>query len=251
MNRARAVPVPPASWAYFFDIDGTLVSIASAPGAVHVDRRLRGVIEGLHRSTGGAVALITGRPIGDVDRLFPGIRLAVAGQHGIERRSAEGRISRHRFPSRRLDDVRVRLARAVTEHPRLLLEDKGLSLALHYRRAPRLGGFAHRLVRSLATRLGPAYCVQSGKRIVEIRPTGKDKGTAIQAFMRESPFRGRTPVFFGDDATDEYGFVAVNRLGGHSVKVGPGPTSAHWRQRNVAAVRAWLLDGRPLPRTTR
>ncbi len=251
MTGLRAGPVPNPSWAYFFDLDGTLVTIATSPGEVRIDRSLRTVIEGLHRSTGGAVALITGRRIEDVDRLFPGIRLPAAGQHGVERRSASGRISRHRFPARHLDEVRNRLAAAAARHPGLMVEDKGLSLALHYRRAARLGGYAHRLVRSLATRLGPAYCVQSGKRVVEIRPAGKDKGTAILAFTRERPFRGRTPVFVGDDATDEHGFAMVNRLGGRSVKVGPGPTVAHYRLRDVAAVRGWLQHGRPAPRATR
>lgn len=251
MTRTRSVPVPSPSWAFFLDIDGTLVAIARSPGGVRIDRSLRRVIEALHQSAAGAVALITGRPIADVDRLFPGIRLAAAGQHGIERRTASGRVSLHPFPSRRLDAVRRRLTEAVARHPGLLLEDKGLSLALHYRMAPRLGGYAHRLARAQATRLGKAYCVQSGKRVVEIGPTGKDKGKAIQEFMTERPFRGRTPVFLGDDVTDEYGFVMVNHLGGLSIKVGPGPTAACWRLRDVAAVRAWLQHGRPTPKATR
>jgi trehalose 6-phosphate phosphatase len=245
MTRRRAVPALSPALAYFLDIDGTLVAIASSPGGVYVDRRLRRIIEALHQSTGGAVALITGRPIADVDRLFPGFRFAVAGQHGIERRNAIGRTSLHSLPSGRLDWVRQRLAEVVAMHPGLLLEDKGLSLALHYRRAPKLGGYAHRLARAMVARLGKAYCVQPGKRVVEVRPAGKDKGKAIQAFMKEPPFRGRTPVFLGDDVTDEYGFAMVNRLGGHSVKVGPGASVASWRLREVAAVRTWLACGRP------
>src|SRR2546426_4251134 len=118
-----------------------------------------------------------------------------------------------------------------------------LSLALHYRRAPRLGGYAHRLMRSLAARIGSQYCVQTGKRIVEMKPAGKDKGVAVLEFMQEEPFRGRTPVFIGDDTTDEYGFATVNRLHGHSVKVGAGRTVAHWRLRDVDAGRAWLAAG--------
>lgn len=251
MMRPSGVPVPDPSWAYFLDIDGTLVAIARSPGGVRIDRSLRRVIEAIYEFTGGAVALITGRPIADVDRLFPGIRLAAAGQHGIERRTASGRVSLHPVPSRRLDGARRRLTEAVARHPGLLLEDKGLSLALHYRRAPRLGSYAHRLARSQATRLGTAYCVRSGKRVVELGPTGKDKGKAIQEFMRERPFRGRTPVFIGDDVTDEYGFVMVNHLGGHSVKVGPGATAARWRLRDVAAVRAWLQRGRTALEATR
>ncbi|MGH7567411.1 MAG: trehalose-phosphatase [Gemmatimonadales bacterium] len=239
-RRSLAIPAPGRDWAYFFDIDGTLVDLADAPAGVHLDHGLGELIEGLYRSAGGAVALISGRSLADIDRLFPGIRLPAAGQHGIERRDASGRLSRHAFPSQRLDWVHDRLADAVAQHPGLLLEHKGLSLALHYRRAPRLGGFAHRLVRSLLTRLGAQYCVQTGKRVVEMKPAGKDKGSAILEFMQEKPFRGRTPVFVGDDSTDEYGFATVNRLHGHAVKVGPGRTAARWRLRDVGAVRAWL-----------
>ena len=250
MTGRREVPVP-GSCACFFDIDGTLVAIGPSPIRVRVDRGLRRALERLHASTGGAVALITGRSLADVDRLFPGNRLPAAGQHGVERRSATGRVSRHRFPAHRLDTARHRLADIVARSPGLRLEDKGLSLALHYRGAPRLGGYAHRVARTLVARLGASYCVQSGKRVVEIRPGGKDKGQAIREFMAERPFRGRTPLFLGDDATDEYGFAMVNRLGGCSIKVGPGPTTARWRLRNVAAVRSWLLDGRATPKATR
>src|SRR5438034_5804470 len=110
-------------------------------------------------------------------------RLPVAGQHGIERRDAAGRISRHAVPAQGLDWARSQLAAAVARHHGLVLEDKGLSLALHYRRAPRLGGYAHRLIRSLAARIGSQYCVQTGKRIVEMKPAGKDKGVAVLEFI--------------------------------------------------------------------
>jgi trehalose 6-phosphate phosphatase len=183
----------------------------------------------------------------DVDRLFPGTRLPAAGQHGIERRDAVGRHSRHAFPSDRLEEEHRRLAAAVARHPGLLLEHKGLSLALHYRRAPRLGAYAHRLLRGLQSRIGTEYCLQAGKRVVELKPAGRDKGVAVLEFMQEEPFRGRMPVFLGDDMTDEYGFAMVNRLDGHSVKVGPGRTVARWRLRDVLAVRAWLERGLATP----
>src|SRR2546429_4190366 len=95
-------------------------------------------------------------------------------------------------------------------------------------------------MRSLAARIGSQYCVQTGKRIVEMKPAGKDKGVAVLEFMQEEPFRGRTPVFVGDDSTDEHAFVTLNGLRGHSVKVGPGRTAARGRLRDVRAVRAWL-----------
>jgi trehalose 6-phosphate phosphatase len=237
-----AIPLDPPGGhrAYFFDIDGTLVDIARTPDGVQLDRELRHLIERLHHSAGGAVALISGRTIANIDRLFPGEHLPAAGQHGVERRDATGHVSRHAFPSSQLPWARRRLAEAVAAHPGLLLEDKGLSLALHYRLAPQLAGYSHRLVRSVQARLGSAFCVQAGKRIIEVKPAGKDKGVAVMEFMQEDPFAGRMPVFVGDDATDEYGFAMVNRLRGQSIKVGPGQTVARWRLPDVGAVHQWL-----------
>jgi len=239
---------PVTDCAYFLDIDGTLIDFADAPGRVTLNRALPGLVEALYRASGGAVALITGRSIADVDRLFPARRLPAAGQHGLERRSPGGRVSRHAGHPRSLDAARHALAGVVLRHPRLLLEDKGLSLALHYRRAPQLASVAHRAMRALQVTLRERYCVHRGKRVVEIAPAGRDKGGAIRAFMREVPFRGRTPVFIGDDVTDEYGFEMVNELGGYAVKVGAGRTTAGWRIPNVRAVLGWLERGRPVPK---
>jgi trehalose 6-phosphate phosphatase len=234
------IPAPRADFAYFFDIDGTLVDISPTPSEVRLERELLELIERLHEVSGGALALISGRSIQDIDSLFHGQRLPVAGQHGVERRSGDGRISRHHFSGEHLEVSRARLREAIARHSRLFLEDKGLSLALHYRQAPTLGSFAHRLMRTLQLEIGPDYTVLTGKRIVEIKPSGKDKGQAVEEFMSEVPFKGRIPVFVGDDATDEYGFAVVNALGGHSIKVGRGRSIARWRLANVAAVRSWL-----------
>lgn len=236
----RRPPRPQRDWAYFFDVDGTLIDFADTPSAVRVSEELRQLLEHLYRTSGGAVALMSGRSIAEVDRLFPDIRIPAAGQHGIERRSAEGVVTRHTFPARQFAAVRDRLAAAVDSKPGLLLEDKGLSLAVHYRRASRLGAYAHRLARSVLPDLGQEFRIQRGKYVVELRPGGRDKGAAVLEFMTEAPFQGRTPVFVGDDITDEYGLATVNTLGGHSVKVGPGRTAARWRLRNVQAVEQWL-----------
>jgi len=233
-------PAPQTDWAYFFDIDGTLVDLNDNPGGVRLEQDLRALIEALHRATGGAVALISGRHLPDIDGLMEGVRLPAAGQHGTERRDGAGRITHHAVRTAQLDWAHDQIAAAAAKHPGLELQHKGLTLALHYRRAPQLAGYAHRLVRSLLPRLGKEYCLQRGKRIVEVKPAGKDKGAAVLEFMAEDPFRGRTAVFLGDDLTDEYGFATVNRLQGYSIKVGPGRTAARFRFRNVAAVRAWL-----------
>lgn len=246
-RRGSSAPPPRPEWAYFFDIDGTLVEIAEHPSEVELDRDLRGLIKLLHWRTGGAVALISGRSIDVIDGLFPDLRLPAAGQHGIERRDARGRTFRHEFSSEFLARAHGRLAAAVTKHPGLMLEDKGLSLALHYRQAPRLAGYSHRLVRSMLDEAGSEFAMQTGKRVVELKPAGKDKGVAVLEFMEEIPFEGRIPVFVGDDRTDEYGFAVVNEMGGHSMKVGAGPTAATWRLRGVGAVRSWLESGLVVP----
>jgi trehalose 6-phosphate phosphatase len=237
----RRPPRPRRDWAYFFDLDGTLIDFAETPSAVRVGADLRLLLERLYRVTGGAVALMSGRSITELDRLFPHVRMPAAGQHGLERRGARGRVQRHRIPTSRLERARRRIAAQVDGKRGLLLEHKGLSLALHYRRAPGLAAYAHRLARSVLPALGRSrFCIQRGKYVVEVRPSGKDKGVGVREFMKERPFRGRTAVFVGDDVTDEHGFAMVNRLGGHSIKVGPGPTAARWRLPSVRAVREWL-----------
>lgn len=237
--------------AYFLDIDGTLVDIADTPASVKLKPALPDLVEALFQSSGGAVALITGRSIADADRLFSRRQLPIAGQHGHERRSADGTITRHRTSSRTLEPARVVLNAFVERHPSLLLEDKGLTLALHYRRAPHLAAYCDRVMHRAQAALGGAFVVHYGKRIVELAPAGRDKGLAIRAFMRETPFQGKPPVFIGDDVTDEHGFAVVNMLGGNSIKVGPGPTVAQWRLPSVAAVLSWLEHGTPRPRRCR
>ncbi|MGH7652082.1 MAG: trehalose-phosphatase [Gemmatimonadaceae bacterium] len=243
-NRAAAgatrIPAPSSSWAYFFDIDGTLVDIAPSPSEIVLERALQACIRELYDASGGALALISGRSISDVDTIFGDGSLPVAGQHGLERRSSTGKITRHAMTSEKLDFARARIAEAIATHPELLLEDKGLTLALHYRSAPSLASFAHRTMRGILAALGPDFALQSGKRVVELKPSGKDKGDAVRDFMREEPFSGRIPVFVGDDVTDEHGFVVVNSMGGHSIKVGGGPSAARWRLANVRAVQSWL-----------
>lgn len=197
----------------------------------------------LRDAAGGALALISGRPIAGIDRLFSPLKLAAAGQHGAERRGARGEVVRMDLPVQEMRKAADAIAGFAARHEGLVFENKGLSMALHYRLAPHLGGAAEAAVREAAAGLGGALEVQSGKMVVEAKPAGRDKGRAIEEFMREAPFAGRVPVFIGDDLTDEHGFEVVNRLGGHSVKVGEGPSAARWRLETPAAVRAWLSEG--------
>jgi trehalose 6-phosphate phosphatase len=235
---------PRCEWAYFLDVDGTLVDLAPSPAESRLLHHVRESVQRLHEHASGALALVSGRSIDDVDALFADPALAVAGQHGLERRDARGVVTRHSPGLERLQIAKRRLTEIVAVKAGLVLEDKGLTLALHYRGAPSLASFAHRTMRAVRAQMGGGYAIQCGKRVVELKPGDKDKGTAVAEFMAEEPFIGRLAVFIGDDATDERGFAAVNALGGHSIKVGRGPTVARWRLRNVQAVHSWLEGGR-------
>ncbi len=226
--------------ALFLDIDGTLAEFAKAPDAVRIDVEIGAVLPRIRRDLGGALALITGRAITSADHLFPGQKMPIAGQHGCERRDAAGTIHLHAPIKATQARLRKLLRGLAKRHPQLLLEDKGASLALHYRSTPHLASHVYQtLRRSIEHEEG--YELQPGKLLLEVRPEGRDKGTAIHDFMAERPFAGRLPVFVGDDMTDEHGFAAVERLGGWTVKVGPGRTAARFRLANPTAVKRWLL----------
>lgn len=230
-----------AEHACFLDVDGTLLELAGSPGGVRVDPSLIQWLEQLASATGGALALISGRPIADIDRLFFPLRLPAAGLHGLELRDASGSV---RWTAPLSSDIPRLLALArewASSRPGLLVEDKSGTFAVHYRNAPRLGGEVRSFMNDLLRQSGGNYCLQPGKMVAEIKPKGRDKGTAIEAFMDAPPFAGRKPVFVGDDATDEQAFPAVEALGGIAIKVGAGATSARWRLKDVSAVRAWLV----------
>lgn len=239
MRRKRPPPEPSTEWGFFLDVDGTLVEIADSPTTVYVDRRLLELIGQLFRASSGAVALISGRSLSNLDKLL-GLSLPMAGQHGLERRDAAGRLWLHAAPPVSKYSIRDALGPVLARHPGLVLEDKGLTLALHYRQSPHLAGYAHRLMRRLVMSDERGLELQQGKRVVEIKPAGIDKGTAIAEYMDEPPFLDRCPVFIGDDRNDEHGFALVNKRAGVSIKVGNGRTCARYRLANVTAVRDWL-----------
>jgi trehalose 6-phosphate phosphatase len=160
----------------------------------------------------------------------------------LERRDNAGVWTVDESSAAGMEIARRRLTDVADAFDGLLMEDKGRSLALHYRAAPQLESYVLDSIRSLGEELGDEYAIQLGKYVVELRPAGTDKGEAIRAFMHEEPFIGRTPVFIGDDVTDEHGFAVVNEMGGYSVKVGDGATIAPWRLPDVRAVEHWLLS---------
>jgi len=239
---ASAMPPLRPDCALFLDIDGTLLDIAPTPKSAHTARDDCKLVAALYDRAGGALALVSGRSLAMIDELFAPLRLPAAGQHGVERRDARGRVHRPRVPSDVLGRAAETIRAFAERHSGLVFENKGYTMALHYRLAPHLAAAAHAVVREAARALGAGVEVQRGKMVAELKPAGHDKGRAIGAFMREKPFAGRVPLFLGDDLTDEHGFRVVQELGGHAVKVGSGPTAARWRLANPAAARAWLLE---------
>lgn len=237
----RRMPPYAQDWAFFLDVDGTLLEYAARPEDVRVDAGLRVLLARLCTLTDGAVAVVSGRSMEDVDRIFaPLVLPAAAGLHGSERRSASGSVHLPRPAPETFAHAASRVAEFAAANPGLGFEDKGRALALHYRGAPHLRALAENEMRAIKETLGAEFELQMGKLVVEIGPQGNNKGDAIAAFAAEPPFAGRVPVFIGDDLTDEAGFEVVNRLGGHSVKVGPGITRARWHLFDSAAVRRWL-----------
>ena len=228
-----------ATWALFLDFDGTLIDLAATPDAVVVPPGLREVLGACVTAFGGAVAIVSGRPIAALDAMLRPLKLPAAGLHGLELRLADGTVEQAAHGAAELAGLRARFLSLVREDARLVVEDKGSSLALHFRRAPEREQELRALVEAAATR-HDGHHVMHGKMVLEVRPQHADKGTAITRFLETPPFAGRTPVFAGDDFTDEDGFAAVNRHGGISIKVGAGESEATCRARDVAALRDWL-----------
>ncbi len=225
------------SCALFLDFDGTLVDLVSNPQAVVVPPGLSATLARLRDILSGAVAVVSGRPIQQIDRFLEPLVLSVAGVHGAERRRADGSFAWEAVQPMQQVEARARaLAQA---HPSLVVEAKRGSVALHYRQAPQLQSLCLATMQS-AVEEAPGLTLLCGKMVVEAKPSRTSKSQAIEAFLDEAPFAGRTPVFVGDDVTDESGFDSVQRRGGIGVKVGEGPTLARERVAHPAAMREAL-----------
>jgi len=229
---------PLGSHAYFFDVDGTLLEIKPVPSDVIAGPELQNRLLGLRTALAGALALVSGRMISDLDRIFAPQIFPSAGIHGGELRLADG--SRLAAENEAVSVAREAFETYVSQYPGLLLEDKGSALTIHFRHNPELGDQVTEFVTSIAQENGLA--VQPGKMVAEIKPKHFNKGTAIAQLLETAPFLGRVPVFFGDDLTDEMGFEAVNKLGGLSVHIGEGhlETSAKYHLKSPAELREHL-----------
>ncbi|MDJ1158773.1 trehalose-phosphatase [Chelatococcus sp. SYSU_G07232] len=235
------VAAEPQRYALFFDIDGTLIEIAPTPDAVVVPAALPDQFRRLARRFGGAVAFLSGRTLAWIDRRFDAVVTAVGALHGIERRTAAGTIER-RVPPAGLDLARRTIDSAVAAWPGVLVEDKGLAVAVHYRSVPERGAVVDRLIADLAAGSDGALEALPGKAVAELRTAGAHKGTALEAFLAERPFLGRLPVFFGDDVTDQDGFAAARMHGGVAIAVGRSAreVGADFALPDPVAVRAFV-----------
>ncbi len=227
-------------YAFLFDMDGTLAPIAASPEQAAVPEATREALQQLHDACGGAVAIVSGRPISEIDHLLAPQVYCAAGLHGAQLRGPDGRQSQLPVDNDAVAQMVRELLPLAQAHPGLKLEDKGLSLALHYRNAPDLQGLVSEAVNAVLLAHTHAFVLQPGKMVLEIKPRQASKAGAIGRLMQSPPFAGRLPLFAGDDLTDEAGFDIARQLGGVSIKIGDGDTRAQWRMPTPAALAAWL-----------
>jgi trehalose 6-phosphate phosphatase len=236
---AAPPPLTPPGWSLFLDLDGTLADIAPRPQDVGPDARRTFILRRLAEAFDRRVALVSGRTLAEVATITDNAVAAIAGVHGLQRRDARGEETS--VPP----DPDLALAREIfqslaTAQPGLLVEDKGVSVTLHYRACPT----ACEAVREAARRLEAStdLILQEGDMVAEMRTVGDDKGAAVTRFLAEWPFQGTRPIFVGDDLTDEDGFLAAEAAGGFGVLVGASTrrTIARYRLADPSAVLAWL-----------
>ncbi|MEH3159039.1 MAG: trehalose-phosphatase [Sphingomonas taxi] len=236
------LPPPPAALlrdaALFLDFDGTLVELQAQPDAVRVDARLSALVERLTGALDGRVAIISGRPVSGIRALFADPGFAISGSHGLEVAWPDGRLTRAERPAA-LDRIVERMNDFAHATTGVLVEEKPLGAALHYRAAPDVEAEARAFAAELAAETG--LHLQTGKMMIEVRVAGADKGSALTAMMQAPALAGYRPVFLGDDDTDEPAMAAAAELGGAGVLIGAArATAAAFRLDDVSATLSWL-----------
>jgi trehalose 6-phosphate phosphatase len=238
-NALPSLPADLSKVAILLDVDGTILDIAPTPQSVLVPSALRDVLSELRHRTRGALAFVSGRPIDELDRIFAPLRLPAVGGHGAEvRLRGETTADRQRVPP--LDAaIKDKLAGIAEAGPGILVEDKDYSVALHYRLAPEMKQLVHEAARRICEGR-PDLLLLPGKYMLEIKPAGFDKASAVRDLMRHPPFAGRTPVFIGDDVTDHGVFAIMPELGGIPISVGHKLPGVVFHLERPADVRNWL-----------
>ena len=242
------MPAPPLSVlkeaTLFLDLDGTLLELVDQPDAVRADAGLHVLLTELRHKLDGRLAIISGRSLQQIDEILGecAADLAISGSHGCEHRW-NGLLARPNRPPT-LDEAAARLRLFAQDQPGVFVEEKSFGVALHYRMAPNKEAEAQLLADALSNALG--LQLQQGKMMVELRVAGGDKGLALQRLMNRAPMKGTAPVFAGDDVTDEAGFAAARKLGGHAILIGsPRATSADFNLPSPGALRDWLWAAMP------
>jgi trehalose 6-phosphate phosphatase len=239
----RTFPAAHRELALFLDVDGTLLEVAPTPDSVEVPLQLPKLLFQISQRLEGALALISGRQLHELDRLFAPHRFCGAGAHGCELRAPGVRAEAARVDPRRIAAIHEGCRVLASRCAGVLVEYKGFGAAIHYRLAPDAEPVVATHAMKLLEEVGEGFELQPGKCVYEIKPAGFTKGTAIRTLMSVAPFATRRPVFIGDDATDEHGFEAVNTLGGVSIKVGQeGPTTALRRVASPSHVHRMLAQ---------
>jgi trehalose 6-phosphate phosphatase len=230
-----------SSIALLLDVDGTILDTASTPGSVVVPGSLRSSLAELHARSGGALALVSGRLIRDLDTLFSPLRLPAIGGHGAEMRLAGDQAIEARHADGIGSVLRQLVAAAAADDPRVILEDKGSSLAVHYRLAPQMEQLLkNKIAAIIAHTAVQDLDVMHGKAVIEIKSAGFNKGEAVRELMKSPPFAHRRPVFVGDDTTDESVFEVLPTLGGLGYSVERLIAGVNGIFDSPADVRGWL-----------
>ncbi|HLL28780.1 MAG TPA: trehalose-phosphatase [Xanthobacteraceae bacterium] len=234
--------------AILLDVDGTILDLAPTPSQVEVPEGLRSTLTKLLARTNGALALVSGRPLADIDRIFAPLRLPAIGGHGAEIRRTPDSPPTHP-PLSIGTQLKEELIAAASDG--VLVEDKGYSIALHYRQVPESGDTLQQAVAAIVARHPDSGVeILRGKRVIEVKPARFTKGSGIRNLMNDPPFHGRTPFFVGDDVTDEAAFAVLPQFAGTGYSVGRPFKGVAGVFEDAVAVRDWLdrlLDGAPVP----
>jgi trehalose 6-phosphate phosphatase len=229
-----------ATSAVLLDVDGTLLDIAATPLAVDVPPQLKRALGRIAEQTGGATAFVSGRPLTDLDRLFAPLKLPAVAGHGAELRvTGKGKPAKHDAPLG--SDLRGQVTAVAQTLDGIILEDKGYSLALHYRLAPQHAATVREALAAVCAPY-PSSTIEvlPGKDVIEVKSSAFNKGTGIRELMKYPPFRGRRPLFIGDDITDETAFAVLPEFDGFGFSVGHELSGLAGHFSTPRDVRQWL-----------
>jgi trehalose 6-phosphate phosphatase len=235
------------SSAVLLDVDGTILDLAPTPLEVVVPPDLTVALERLSKRTGGALAFVSGRPLAELDLFFQPLKLPAIAGHGAELRLADASVRR---ATTFLDpDLKRDLASIADDKPGVIIEDKHYSVAVHYRQAPHLGHAVRDEVNAICARYpSTAIEILPGKSVVEVKQPAFNKGTAVRELMQHAPFRGRRPIFIGDDITDERAFEVLPEFNGIGFSVGREVQGIAGMFETPSDVRRWIGEMvRPQP----